>query len=106
MITMDQLRDTVTERLTLLQAQAPPNFFFSNRDLHLWSANKWACKELLREIDEAEAVPFIITPLEILEGFKRKMDDLACTFGTHSKREKIYTEASDLATWIMEDLGI
>lgn len=105
MITMDQLRDAVEERLEMLEAQAPPNFFFSRRELRLWTANKWACKELLRDIEEADSVPFVITPLEILEGFKRKMDDSACS-AKNERREGVYLEASDLVTWIMEDLAL
>lgn len=35
---------------------------------------KWACKEVLREIEISERLPFIVTASDILFSLKRKMD--------------------------------
>lgn len=71
--------------------------FFQN------SYSKWACKEILKDIDAVEAMPFDLTPIEILDQFSEKMKSYAYK---NSKNSLIFVIASETAEYLIEQCWI
>ena len=64
------------------------------------SYRKWACLELLREIEKSEGYPFQLTPIELLQNFSEKMKLYA---GKKERNCLIFIEASNLAEYFIEE---
>lgn len=60
---------------------------------------KWACKEILTEIEKVTDLPFNLTPMEILNAFSEKMKRYAYM---NSKNSLIFVIASETAEYLIE----
>ena len=67
------------------------------------SYSKWACKEILHEINGVDELPFNLTPIELLEEFSGKMKQYAYM---NSKNSLIFTIASETAEYLIEQCWI
>ena len=73
--------------------------------LRRWSARKWACAELLKDIETCSEAPFVIRPLDVLEGFKRRMDAALCD--VHNEHLVVaYMCADDMVESFMEEMQL
>ena len=63
------------------------------------SYKKWACTEILREIDKVDSLPFRLTPIEFMESFSQKMKRYAYM---NSKNSLIFVIASETAEYFIE----
>lgn len=73
---------------------------FINSDKFLENSfAKFACKKILEEIDIAETLPFDLTPIEILEAFRDKMDRYA---SMNQKNSISFSIMSDTAQYLIE----
>ena len=99
-VAMGRTKAFVQKYLDKLELEHPHNKswrFIKN------SYEKWACKEILREIDSSEDIPFELTPAELLEQFGDKMNRYACN--TPDKDKAIcFVYAADLAEYFLNEL--
>ena len=90
-ITKDKL-----ERLEFVNPSMRSRKFFEN------SADKWACREFLHDIDHIDNIPFSITPDELIDQFINKMDRYSCN---HKNKDRAFgfLRAIDMIEGIKED---
>lgn len=68
---VDCLRDDVMSRIDSIELKHP---YHRTKQFKVNSYEKWACKEILREIQISEDLPYEVTALDILHNLKKKMD--------------------------------
>lgn len=64
------------------------------------SNQRWACLELLRELDNVDNLPFYLTPIELLQNFSEKMKLYA---GKNEKACIPFLEANNVAEYFIEE---
>ena len=95
-MTIKDLRVIVADYLEELSYNHP---FVTSDKFEDNSYAKWACKELLHEIDKAERAPFDLVPQQILEQFREKMNRYAYM---NSKASLGFVIASETAEYLIE----
>lgn len=92
-----ELRKMVTMYLDELNFEKP----FANSDKFITNTySKWACKELLRYILEAESAPFHLTSLGTLQNFSDKMKRYAYM---NSKNSLPFAIASEVTEYLIDE---
>lgn len=92
-----KLQNMVNLYLEELEFEKP----FANSDKFITNTHsKWACKELLRYIREAENAPFELTPLGTLQGFSEKMKRYAYM---NTKNSLQFVIASEVAEYLIDE---
>ena len=100
MITIDRLKAITQNYLDELKYTHP----FVNSDKFVDNSYaKWACGEILREIDKVDDLPFNLTPIELLNAFSNKMDRYAFI---NSKNALGFTIAKETAEYLIEECWI
>lgn len=100
MVTIDGLRDITQNYLDELKYTHP----FVNSDKFIDNSYaKWACTEILKEIDKANDLPFHLTPIELLEAFSNKMQSYAFM---NSKNSLGFTIAKETAEYLIEECWV
>lgn len=100
MITMEKLKKITRGYLDELSYMHP--FVMSDKFVDN-SYQKWACKEILKEIEFSKHLPFDLTAFQLLEQFEEKMNRYACM---NSKNSLIFTIASETAEYLIEQCWI
>ena len=93
----EELRRMIQTYLDKLEYTHPPiqsDRFFQN------SYAKWACRELLKEIQSSYTCPFELCALEILNMFADKMKQFACR---NSKNSMGFVIAAETAEYFIEE---
>ena len=97
MMTMSKLKKLVElyyDELSFMHPFVTSDKFIDN------SYKKWACKEILKEIEFSKELPFSLTPFQLLEQFSDKMKRYACM---NVKNSLIFTIASETAEYMIEE---
>ena len=102
MVTLTQVAVAVYNEMVILDHKIIPVRPRAQLEL---SARKWACHELLNDIQDAIDAPFVITPVDLLEDFKKKMDYGACEINERDVKDA-YVIGGEVADMFMEELGI
>ena len=100
MITMEKVKKLTTDYLEELSFMHP--FVTSDKFIDN-SYSKWACKEILKEIEFSKRLPFDLAPLQLLEQFSDKMKRYACM---NVKNSLMFTIASETAEYLIEQCWI
>lgn len=96
-MTNRDLKKLVQNHLDILEYKRP---FVNSEKFVENSHEKWACKELLRFIEESERLPFSLTPIEILDQFTEKMKTYAFM---NSKNSLIFSVAQETGEYFIEE---
>lgn len=64
---------------------------------------KWACGEILKEIDKTAELPFRLTAIELLDQFSEKMKRYAYM---NSKNSLLFVIASETAEYLIEQCWV
>ena len=96
-MTMKQLRSMISEYLDKLNYERP---FVNSDKFVINSYSKWACKELLSNIDNIGNLPFTLTPFEVLDNFRNKMNQYAYL---NYKNSLGFSIAMDTAEYFIEE---
>lgn len=96
MITMEKLKKITSNYLDELTYMHP---FVTSDKFADNSYSKWACKEILKEIEFSKKLPFDLTPLSLLEQFIDKMKRYSCV---HSENGLPFTIAAETAEYLIE----
>ena len=97
MVTMEKLKNlasTYHEELSYTHPFVNSDKFVDN------SYKKWACQEILKEIEFSKQLPFNLTPIQLLDQFSEKMKKYACM---NTKNSLIFTIASETAEYLIEE---
>ena len=100
MISIPQLKKVVQVYRDQLEYTHPfvtSDKFFTN------SYSKWACDEILREIDSIKDLPFELTSIEFLDQFVEKMKRYAYQ---NQKNSMIFVIAQETAEYFIEQCWI
>lgn len=94
-----QAKKMVSDYLAGLEHRHPPvrsEKFLDN------SYSKVACRELLKELEDSEDVPFVITPMDVFRDFSDKMKHMACD---HPDKEHshLFIQCSEIAEYFIEE---
>lgn len=99
-MTMNQLKAIVQNYHDELEYTHP----FVNSDQFLNNSySKWACDEILSEIDRSKELPFDLEPFELLNSFCEKMKRFAYM---NSKNSIMFVIASETAEYLIEQCWI
>ena len=96
-MTKEDLKRIVQDYYERLQFNRP---LVKSEKFAINSYSKWACKEILRFIDQTDELPFNLTPIEILEYFSEKMKQFACM---NERNSKGFIIAADTAEYLVEE---
>jgi hypothetical protein len=97
---MEELKkevETYREELGFMHPFVTSDKFVDN------SYQKWACSEILKEIEFSKKLPFTLTPLQLLEQFAEKMKRYSCM---NLKNSLIFTIAAETAEYMTEQCWI
>ena len=100
MVTMEDIKKMVElyqDELRYMHPFVNSNKFADN------SYRKWACGEILKEIEKTKDLPFDITPLQLLNQFADKMKRYAYM---NSKNSLAFTIASETAEYLIDEYWI
>ena len=99
-MTMKALKEIVQSYLDELEYTRP----FVNSDKFTDNSySKWACKEILREIEKTKDLPFSLEPIELLNSFSEKMKRYAYM---NQKNSLLFVIASETAEYLVEQCWI
>lgn len=100
MVTIDDFRNITQNYLDRLEYTRP----FVNSDKFVDNSYaKWACHEILKVIDQANDLPFHLTPMELLEAFSNKMQSYA---SYNLKNALCFTIAQETAEHLIDECWI
>ena len=96
MVTMEGLKHITSNYLDELSFMHP--FVTSDKFIDN-SYQKWACKEILKEIEYSKKLPFDLTAMSLLEQFIDKMKRYACM---NKNNSLIFTIAAETGEYLIE----
>lgn len=100
MVTFDDLKIITQNYLDELKYTHP----FVNSDKFVDNSYaKWACQEILKEIDRIDDLPFHLVPTEFLTAFSGKMQNYAFM---NSKNALCFTIAQETAEYLIEQCWV
>ena len=91
---MERIVRNYYEKLSFMYPLIGSEKFITNAN------QKWACKEILREIDRLDLLPFNLTAFELLENFSEKMKLYA---GKNERNSALFLDACNVAEYLIEE---
>lgn len=70
-----KLEEMIERRIIALIYSHPPSY--DKEAFKQYSFKKWAYREIMNDLRKRNAIPFVVSDMDIVESFKAKMDRLA-----------------------------